>query len=179
MKKSVILIIGILFVASVFMVGLMYPKMDHVKETKYVKKIVYTPQADSVLESSNENETWYTNDTLGVDEALFKNPLDIDGVKIDAYVMGKYKEGFTLLLEFEVAEPEGANIVLDGIVGNEFSYSIGDTAYNEETGEGIAILEKTADGMAKLTFKRDGMIYLTVTSNDGGGAKYVVCLFMQ
>lgn len=171
MKKTVILIIGVIFVASVFMVGLLYPEIDNVVKQQYIKKIEYVLQPGSIVDEewpSTDTIKYYKNEALGIKEIKCSETQTVGGASYDAYISGAYAKNFTLLLEFRVAAPESASILLDGIVGNEFKYSIDN--------EAVAELVKTEDGLAKLTFKDSGTVYLTVTGNDGGGAKYILRL---
>ena len=175
MKKSVILMIVIVYLASVLIVGLLGIEMFSLEEYVYVEKISYVAQGTLNEDKSTEDvkayKGRYTQEKVAITEKG-KSELG-SGDAIDVYVAQFYQgEPITFELRFEVT-PDAASIVKEKTRKEIFNYYASGLTV-QETGEQVATLEKNDDGNAVITFVQGGTVNLLVQVNDLSTAKLYV-----
>ena len=165
MKKSVILIIAVVYVASVFIVGLLGIKMGLYNRTVYVEEIVYKPVGALDKAKSNDDVDIYRKDPLtgaGYSaERLFKTAEKKKAEGCDVRIEELYKEGISFELKFDVFPTNASKTNL------EYSY---DKSAEEK---GIINFE-IRDGNAFITFNRGGKLKVYVKPADGANLTYTV-----
>ncbi len=176
MKKSVILIIGIVYLASILIVGLMGIRMKFYNPTVYVSSIEYCPEGTLDESASNNARSVYRNGTQM--EVVMKEGSAED---YDVYIRDTFEEDITFELKFTVKPENATNDSLDYAFDTGLLYEkteitdpeTGDVTYQEK---GIFIYEKNSDGNGVFTFKKPGNVLITVKAADGSNNTVVVSL---
>ncbi len=153
MKKSVILLILIVYVGSVFVVGLLGVKMNLGEQIKYVEKIEYIPQGTLDQTKSDDKKTLYVDGERW--EWIYaekKNGVDV--AVSDKIVKNKNTgkfESVSFELDFNALPDDAKTLTL------EFSY---DTAKEEN---GTIKVEKDVKGFGfTVTFYKNDTVTFTV-----------------
>ena len=174
MKKSVILVIAVIYIASIFIVGLLGIKMGLYNVTVYTEEIIYVPAGVLNVAKSDEIKKVYKKD--GANGYYIENVYSKDsGYDFDVYIDEPFVKGKTFELKFQV-RPD--NVTKRGL---EYAYDKSDkTIYkvDEETGEqignGFVTVTVNSDGNAVITFYDEGTFNITVKPADGANVKLTV-----
>lgn len=166
MKKSVILLIAIVYIASIFIVGLMGIQMKVYDKIVYVEEIKYVPLGQLNEEKSTAEKEYYENSRYQLERLTYGE----DGKLKQIRIVQKYEEGISFELAFKVL-PDNATIA-DGFNKQLFKYEWDASKKyieNEETGEssGTVIYSVNSDGNAVVKFMEEDEFKFTVKPDDG------------
>ncbi len=170
MKKSVILIIGVIYLASVLIVGLMGIQMKIYNPVVYIEEIYYSPQGKKSDKLSNEDFDAYGAVTSWQENVYKQQILDENNsVKYevgDVSILGFFQENKTIELQFTFAPVNATVNKLDYDINPDLFYKINgeivtdknQTPKEGDTVEGFVIYTKNSDGNVVLIFKRAGVV---------------------
>ncbi len=164
MKKSVILIIAIVYLASVIIVGLMGLNMKVYNQVEYVTEIKYVPQGtldevkstESVLSYKKTDKGGYTN------EKVYLTQEEKAKYNCDAAVSERLTVRSVFEIKFSVLPLTATKKDLSYSCDEKDVYKVDgekitDHSFKAEEGhveEGYIILTKNADGHAMITVKQ-------------------------
>ncbi|MBQ7164222.1 MAG: hypothetical protein IJU84_06345 [Clostridia bacterium] len=177
MKKSVILIIAIVYLGSVFIVGLLGIKMGLYNKTVYTEEIIYIPEGKLEATLSDDAREVYTQATRtgnAIREVRYKKRHE-NG--FDVYIDAIYEEGITFELKFEVRPDNVTKHGFDYAYEKDKTYSI-DPETGEKIGGGNVKFSVNGDGNAVITFagmdKQAETFDVQVTPSDGANVQLIV-----
>lgn len=168
MKKSVILILAIVYLMSAFIVGLIGVDNPFWKEVVYANKISYVPQGRLNAEKTTKNYEWYDLDNNGREMVA----LTEDGKKqlsADVYILYKVdfeKGNLVLRLPFKVYPTNTTN--------KKLSYSV--------SGEDEKVVTYVVDddGYLVLTFTGEHSLFkVDVKPQDGANLTLTVAIYIK
>ena len=174
MNKSVILIIAIVYLGSVFIVGLLGIRMGLYNKTVYTEEIIYLPNGKVDETLSNDSREVYRQSENGVMEVRYKQRHE-NG--FDVYITAPYENNLSFELKFEV-RPD--NVTKHGF---DYAYDVNKTYRTDpETGEpignGNVKFTVNVDGNAVITFmdmdKAEETFDVRVTPSDGANVNLIV-----
>ena len=167
MKKSVILILAIVYLMSAFIVGLVGVDNPFWSEVVYVNKIVYSPQGRLNTESSTEHFKWYDLDNNGRELVAI---TDSGRKQLRADVQIQYKVDFdkgnlVLRLPIDIQPTNAENKKLD------YSVSGADSD--------VVTYAVDVDGNLVLTFIGEHQtFFVDITPNDGANASLTIAILI-
>ncbi len=164
MKKSVILIIATVYLASVFIVGLLGIKMGIYNVVVYAQEIVYVPFGRLDEAASTEHDAVYVKDNVSgkgyLNERVYKTPERKAQRECDVAIAEFFTEGLTFELKFQL-RPD--NVTKKNL---EYQYDK-NSVVSENPEKGFVEFSVNSDGNAVVAFKSNGTFILTVRPADG------------
>ena len=168
MKKSVILILAIVYLMSAFIVGLVGVDNPFWKEVVYVNKISYVPQGKLNAEKSTDNYEWYDLDNNGR-EMIALNQAGKKQLGADVYILYKVdfeKGNLVLRLPFNVYPTNSAN--------KKLGYSVSGVDNN------VVTYVVDEDGYLVLTFTGEHSLFkVDVKPQDGANLTFTVAILVK
>ena len=168
MKKSVILILAIVYLMSAFVVGLVGVDNPFWKEVVYVNQIIYSPQGRLNAEKTTKNYEWYDLDNNGREMVA----LTEDGkeqLSADVYILYKVdfeKGDLVIRLPFNVQPTNSAN--------KKLNYAVIDVDRE------IVTYVVDDDGNLVLTFTdAHPTFFVDVTPQDGANVSLKVAILIK
>ncbi len=197
MKKSVILIIAIVYFASVFIVGIMGLQMRIYNPVVYINEINYRVEGQKSTSYTHANRVLYekTSDGNGYfkEYVYTKQVMDGEVVKYekgDVEIMERYINGLTMELKFDVVPANASEAALVYTILEEDKYKINGEVVTDKTRQplptdevsGWVIMTKNADGNVELSFRKPANVgaikstNLIVKPTNANTAKRLVCV---
>ena len=168
MKKSVILILAIVYLMSAFIVGLIGVDNPFWKEVVYVNKISYVPQGKLNAEKSTENYEWYDLDNNGR-EMIALNQAGKKQLSADVYILYKVdfeKGNLVLRLPFNVYPTNSTN--------KKLGYSV------SGVDKDVVTYVVDEDGSLVLTFTGEHSLFkVDVKPQDGANITFTVAIYVK
>ncbi len=171
MKKSVILILAIVYLMSAFIVGLIGVDNPFWKEVVYVNKISYVPQGKLNAEETEKSKgkyEWYDLDNNGR-EMIALNEAGKKQLSADVYILYKVdfeKGNLVLRLPFNVYPTNAAN--------KKLSYAVSGANSN------VVTYVVDDDGYLVLTFTGEHSLFkVDVKPQDGANITFTVAILVK
>ena len=174
MKKSVILIIVIVYLGSVFIVGLLGIKMGLYNKTVYTQEIIYIPNGKLDASLSDDTREVYRENGNGVMEVKYKQ-RHANG--FDVYITSPYSNGLSFELKFEVRPDNVSKRGFDYAYDADKTFIV-DAVTGERIGGGNVKFAVNQDGNAVVTFAEmagdESNFDVHVTPSDGANVELIV-----
>ena len=168
MKKSVILILAIVYLMSAFIVGLIGVDNPFWKEVVYVNQIIYSSEGRLNTEKSTDNYEWYDLDNNGR-EMIALNQAGKKQLGADVYILYKVdfeKSNLVLRLPFNVYPTNSAN--------KKLSYSV------SGVDKDVVTYVVNEDGDLVLTFTGEHSLFkVDVKPQDGANITFTVAIYVK
>ncbi len=150
MKKSVILIIAIVYFASVLIVGLMGLEMRIYNQIVYIEQINYRVEGKKADEQNDNFRISYekTPDGGYTKEYVYTKTVE-NYEKGDVLIRERYTENLTIELKFDVVPANATETALAYTIPQKDIYKV-----NDGVETGWIVLTKNADGNAELAIKK-------------------------
>lgn len=185
MKKSVILIIIIVYIASIMIVGLAGIRMKVYNQKIYVQSITYQPMGTLNEEKTTEEKKYYE---IGNLLEIVYTGSERAARGYDLYItdyIGATHVSYEL--KFRVSPDNVTDGRLEYLADSSDFYTVNgerclDPNYvpkPEDVVSGFVILTKNEDGNAVLHFMAEGEFYFIVKPMDGSNKSYTVRILIQ